>query len=163
MPFCPNCGKEVSDADEYCSHCRQPLNKNVSVRRIRQKDEKQEKDEKEEKHEDQTAGAIMGGLIIIWLGLTFFFQNYGYYTWFNFGGFFLLGLGVILILRGVWVYIQSNIFDQASGYLIGGVLITLIGANNLWQIENWWAFFLIIIGLTIIIRTITERSRNPRP
>jgi hypothetical protein len=183
MPYCPNCGNEVSEDDEFCSKCQQPL-KGAPVRSVRpvrpvrrrnEKDEKDEKSEKEEKgekseksektekHEDPMGGAIIGGMVIIWLGLTVLFQNAGYFGYTDMGGFFILGIGVILIIRGLWLYAKSGILSHGFGFLIGGTFLALIGGSAVFNFQNWWALFLIGLGFVIVARAFTERSRNPRP
>jgi hypothetical protein len=165
MAYCPNCGKEVSEDDTYCSFCRTPLKADAQPRYSRRevRSEKGEKDEKDEKRDDDQAGAVVGGLVVIWLGASLLLKNMGYFGWTSFGGVFLLGIGVILILRGLYAYVQTNSFDQAFGFLIGGVVVSLIGGNIVYDIQNWWAIFLVILGAFIIVRSFTERRRNPRP
>ena len=76
MPFCPRCGKEVSEEDSFCPYCREPLKRQRVIYRrgVEEKDEKGEKNEKHEKeekgekgekHEGDLIGALMGGLILV--------------------------------------------------------------------------------------------------
>ncbi|MBN2335571.1 zinc-ribbon domain-containing protein [Candidatus Bathyarchaeota archaeon] len=165
MPYCPNCGKEISEDDEFCSKCRQPL-KGQPIRRVRrrdEKDEKNERDEKDEKHEDQQSGAIVGGLIVVWLGVSFMLQNTGVLYWADFGGIFLLGLGLILVFRGLWAYSQTGVFDAGFGYIVGGGFVALLGAGISFDLEEWWPVFLIGIGLVVVFRALTAKSKNPVP
>ena len=59
MPFCPKCGVEISEDDEYCPKCRYPLRRRP-VRPVRRRNEKDEKDEKRDEEDEKAA--IMGGL-----------------------------------------------------------------------------------------------------
>jgi hypothetical protein len=183
MPYCPNCGNEVSEDDEYCSRCQQPL-KGAPVRRVRperpvrrrnekgekdekdekgEKGEKDEKGEKSEKHEDPMGGAITGGMVVIWLGISILLRNAGYFNYADFGGVFLLGLGVILIIRGLWMYAKSGILSHSFGFLIGGAFVALLGGSIAFDLREWWALFLIGLGIIIVVRAFTERSKNPVP
>jgi hypothetical protein len=162
MPYCPVCGKEVSEDDEFCSKCRTPL-KEPRLRPVRRREEKDEKDEKGEKHEDDQAGAITGGLVVVWLGVSFALRNMGYYPWADMGGVFLLGIGVILILRGLWQYSRSGVLDQGFGYIVGGAFVAFLGANIVFDIRDTWAFFVIGLGLVIVLRALMVRGSNPAP
>ncbi len=55
-----------------------------------------------------------------------------------------------------WVYI-------AGGFLIGGGVLLLIGAGITYNIQDWWAFILIGIGLVVIYRGMADRGSNPIP
>ena len=163
MPYCPRCGNEVSEDSDYCTKCRAPLKEGVAYRRVSRRDEKDEKDEKNEKGDDDKYGAIIGGLIVTWLGALLLLQNQDIIRGSEFGGYFLMGIGVILIFRGLLAVQETGSFDQGFGYLIGGGIVVLIGAGIIYNIREWWAFILIGLGLVIILRGVTERGRNPRP
>ena len=163
MPYCPRCGNEVSEEADYCTKCRAPLKEGVTYRQVSRRDEKDEKDEKNEKGEDDKYGPIIGGLIITWLGLLLFLQNQHMISGSDFGGYFLMGIGVILLFRGILAIQETGSFDQGFGYLIGGGIVVLIGAGITYNLREWWAFILIGLGLVIILRGVTERGRNPFP
>ena len=156
MPYCPSCGKEVSEDDEFCSKCRAPLNE-PRLRPVRRRDEK------DEKREDDQAGALVGGLVVVWLGVSFALRNLGYYPWADMGGVFLLGLGVILILRGLWAYSKTGVLDQGFGYVIGGGFVALLGAGIVYNIRDLWPFFIIGLGAVLVLRALMVRDRNPKP
>ena len=160
MPFCPKCGEEISEDDEYCPKCKYPL-KRRPIRPIRRRNEKDEKDEKRE-GEDEKA-AVMGGLVVVWLGLSLLLQNTGLLGWADFGGVFLLGLGLIIVFRGLWAYSQSGVFEQGFGYIVGGGFVTLIGAGVSFELDEWWPILLIALGLVVVVRALMARSENPLP
>jgi hypothetical protein len=163
MAYCPKCGTEVSEEDDYCTKCRTPLKNQLTYRRVSNRNEKNEKNEKGEKHDDEDEyGAIIGGGILIWLGVLLMLQNQGLLRG-NFGGFFLMGIGVILALRGLLAFQQPGRADSGTGFLIGGGVLVLIGAGITYNIQDWWAFIIIGIGLVIIYRGIADRKRNPVP
>jgi hypothetical protein len=160
MPFCPKCGEEVSEDDEYCPKCNYSL-KRRTVRPVRRRNEKDEKDEKRGREDEKAA--IMGGLVVVWLGLSLLLQNAGLLGWADFGGVFLLGLGLIIVLRGLWAYSQSGVFEQGFGYIVGGGFVTLIGAGVSFELDEWWPILLIALGLVVVVRALMARSENPLP
>ena len=77
-----------------------------------------------------------------------------------------MGLGVIILLRGVLVIRETGSFDQGFWYLVGGGLAVLIGAGagiSYNMSRGLWAFILMGLGLLIVLRGVTERKRNPAP
>jgi hypothetical protein len=160
MPYCPNCGEEISEDAEYCPKCSYPL-KRRPVRHVRRRDEKAEKDEKREEADEKAA--IVGGLVVIWLGLSLLLQNAGLLGWGDFGGIFMLGLGLIIVFRGLWAYSESGVFEHGFGYVVGGGFVALIGAGITFDLEEWWPVFLIAFGLIIVVRALMARSENPLP
>jgi hypothetical protein len=170
MPYCPKCGKEVSDDAKYCPYCREPLkSSNIFYRRAESRDEKNEKDErdekseKDEKHEDNVSSSIMGGLVLLWLGISFLLREYGYIRDASWWSYFLLGLGVILFLRGILSYSKTSSWRSAQGYLIGGIIVSLIGVSDIINLRNWWGLILIIFALYIILTGLGLRDKNPKP
>ena len=146
MEYCPKCGKEVNEEDEYCTKCRTPLKKPAAYRRVRRRDDWLDRDKDEDEY-----GALIGGGIIIWLGVLLLLQNQGILRG-DFGGYFLMGIGIILALRGLIAFQKPEESDTANGFLIGGGIILLIGAGITYNIRDWWAFLLIGLGLVIIYR-----------
>ena len=153
MSYCPKCGNEVKEDDEYCSKCRTNLKSNVSYRTVNRRINFEWKD-----HDEDQYGALIGGGVVIWLGALFLLQNQGLLGGGDFGGLFLLGIGVILVLRGVIAYQQTGGYDEGFGYLAGGGILMLIGAGLAYNIRDWWAFLLIGLGLLIVGRGLTNRK-----
>lgn len=160
MPFCPKCGEEVSEDDEYCPKCNYSL-KRRTVRPVRRRNEKDEKDEK--RGEEDEKAAIMGGLVVAWLGLSLLLQNAGLLGWADFGGIFLLGLGLIIVFRGLWAYSQSGVFEHGFGYIVGGGFVALLGAGISFDLDEWWPVLLIAVGLVVVVRALMARSESPLP
>lgn len=169
MPYCPRCGAEVSEDADYCSKCRAPLKEGVVYRRVRRRDEKDEKDEKNEKNEKDEKGEtdrygpVVGGLIITWLGALLLLSNQNIIRSSDFGGYFLIGIGVILAFRGLLAIQETGSLDQGYGYLIGGGVLAVIGAGITYDLQDWWAILLIGLGLIMVLRSFTERGKNPVP
>ena len=186
MPYCPKCGKEVKEDAVFCPYCGATLKPEVAqsaqgvvYRRHRNIDEKNEKNEKREKDERQEkaekqekgekhegegfAGAVMGGLVIIWLGATFILREYNFITYGDWFAWFMAGLGVILVVRGLMTYMQTNKWRAGSGFIIGGVVVAMIGIASIAGLREWWPLAVIVIGAWIIVGAYTARERNPRP
>ena len=174
MPYCPRCGAEVDENDDYCLNCQNNLKKqstSTPIRRRREKNEKREKQEKSEKESEkrekeeknEREGGIIGGLIILWLGTSFLLANSNYIRWNNWWPLFMTGLGLILLLNGLILYLRVNRWGPSIGFLIGGSIITLIGISNLYDIDNWWAFILILLGVWVVFNAIRQKERNPLP
>jgi len=153
MSYCPKCGNEVKEDDEYCSKCRTNLKSNVSYRKVNRRTNFEWKN-----HDEDQYGALIGGGVVIWLGALLLLQNQGLLGGGDFGGLFLLGIGVILVLRGVIAYQQTGGYDEGFGYLAGGGILMLIGAGIAYNIRDWWAFLLIGLGLIIVGRGLTDRK-----
>jgi hypothetical protein len=163
MPYCPNCGNEVSEDADYCAKCSAPLKEGLRYRRVRRRNEKDEKSEKDEKQEDDRYGPIIGGLIVTWLGILLLLSNQNIIRSGDFGGYFLMGIGIILVVRGILAIQDTGSLDQGYGYLIGGGVLAVIGIGIIVDLQEWWAIILIGLGLAIIYKGFTERGRNPIP
>jgi len=154
MPYCPRCGNEVSEDAEYCTKCRTLLKEDVVYSAVRKRNEKDG---------DDRYGHIIGGLIVIWLGVLLMLSNQNLIRTGDFGGFFLIGIGLILVFRGLLAFQETGSFDQGFGFLIGGGILLLIGAGIAFNLRDWWAIILIGIGLMIVIRGINQQRRNSIP
>ena len=155
MSYCPTCGKDIKEDDMYCSKCRTNLKSNITYRKVSKRIDFDWKDPDEDKY-----GSLIGGGIVIWLGVLLMLQNQGLLRGGDFGGFFLMGIGVILVLRGLIAYQQTGGYDEGFGYLAGGGIMLLIGAGIAYNIRDWWAFLIIGIGLLIVGRGLSNRDKS---
>ena len=90
MPYCPSCGKEVTERDQYCSNCGADITQRKGER------------DRHRYHEERKAcfgppgsgvgiwGGISGGVFIIGLGILWFFD------WWWPGILILIGLMAII-------------------------------------------------------------------
>jgi len=177
MPYCPKCGKEVKDDAVYCPYCGESMTAKGRVIYTRARDEKDERNEKNEKDEkgekneksekNEASGGmwsgVMGGLILLWLGVSFLLRQYDYITYSQWGSVFFIGLGIIIILRGVIMYMEISNWRACSGFLIGGGVVTLIGASTFIGLRDWWAVLLILVGLWVILNALMNKGKHPRP
>ena len=153
MSYCPTCGNDVKEDDVYCSKCRTNLNSNTTYRKVHRRINFDWDDHDEDKY-----GALIGGGIVIWLGVLLMLQTRGILRGGNFGGLFLMGIGVILLLRGFVAYQQKDGREEGFGFLAGGGITAFIGAGIAFDIREWWAFLIIGIGLIIVIRGLSNRN-----
>jgi len=138
-------------------------------RREQRRNEKQEKQEKHEKSEKGEKGAggtiigpIIGGAILIWLGLSFYLQQINYFPSGNWWAFFVVGLGIIIILQGVLLYSRSR--RPFFGPFIGGAVLVIVGLSFLYgSLSNFWPLILVVIGIAILASAFGARRRNPAP
>ena len=183
--FCHNCGAPLAPGSSFCSRCGTQVFGATppsppatpappSYPYGRQRHEKQEKHEKNEKNEKNEKGGgrgsgglvgpIVGGLILVWLGVTFYLEQNGTISSSNWWAYFIVGIGAILILQGVLLFgMQRRPF---FGPFIGGAVLLIIGlsyiANN-YSWGNFWPLIFIVIGAVVIISAFTGRRRTPMP
>jgi len=118
MSYCPKCGAKIDEKMAFCPKCGAPLKVEQppteprpapTVRREekaekrekeekREKREKREKTEKREKREFAFIGPLIGGLILIFLGLMFYFEVTGLIVRGLIGALFLILVGVLIII-----------------------------------------------------------------
>ena len=188
--YCHNCGSELPPGATYCPKCgtsvyvsppsstgapppststpspsQPPSYYDRRERRRQEKEEKSEKSEKGEKGEKGGGGIIgpiIGGGILIWLGISFYLQQIGYFPSGNWWAFFIVGIGLILILLGILLYSRSR--RPVIGYFIGGGILVLIGLSFLYNsLGNLWPLILVLIGIAILASAFTARRRTPNP
>jgi hypothetical protein len=123
MSNCPKCGAGITEEMSFCPKCGAPLKIEqvppapppVTTRREyrrrekeeekgekHEKHEKQEKHEKGEKHEYGFLGPLVGGLILIFLGATWWLGMSQAFDWRLLWAFFLLMVGIVIILAAVY-------------------------------------------------------------
>lgn len=176
--FCYKCGAELPPGAMFCARCGSPVEAPAptagavsppiySHRREHrnEKSEKQEKHEKEEKGEKgrggNIIGPVIGGLILVWLGVTFYLQQVGTIPSENWWAYFVAGIGVVIIVQGLLLY--STRRRAFFGPFIGGAILLFIGLTYIFSAsENLFPLILVIIGVAILASAIA-RSRTPKP
>ncbi len=122
MPYCPRCGKEVAPDTRFCSNCGADLSTGRPPRievakekaeksekqEKKEKSEKSEKGEKHEKEESSPYGALVGGLFLIFLGVTFYLATVQAISFRDVWPFFLIVLGLIIAAVGVIAYTNAR-------------------------------------------------------
>jgi len=185
--FCSKCGSPIVPGSAFCSKCGAPVASTAQApqaplswreqRRMwrdqwkgerHQRHEKSEKHEKAEKSEKQEkgaggmGGALIGGAVLIWLGLSVYLQQAGVISSSNLGAYFLFGLGAILVADGLLRSLQGS--RAYSGVIIGGAVLMFLGLaviESSWQ--TFWPFILVVLGLAVILGGFSARRRSPTP
>jgi rRNA maturation protein Nop10 len=176
MPKCESCGAEIKEGATICPKCGAParlppppppsiegaVSRERRERYEKGEKEKGEKHEKEEKHEDRF-GVVVGGLILILIGTILYLAQNRIISWSDFGGYFMLGLGLILIIWAAVRYISIAFKGTALGLLVGGLILSAMGLSALLDIRESWPLVLIILGLIIVVGSVAAIRRGSRP
>jgi hypothetical protein len=134
-----------------------------------EKVEKHEKREKREKGEKSgrggMLGALVGGLVLIWLGITFFLEENGNLPSDIWWAYFIVGVGGILILEGAVIYARGHI---GLGPVVGGAFLIFAGlsaiATNNYRVQTQlWPLVIVVLGIFVIFGGFTFRRRVPTP
>lgn len=119
MSYCQKCGSKVTEEMSFCPKCgapvkiepAPPVTTRREYRRREKEEEKGEKHEKQEKHEKGEKGEkgeygflapLVGGLILIFLGATWWLGMNKTLDWNMLWAFFLLMVGVVIILAAIY-------------------------------------------------------------
>ncbi len=93
---------------------------------------------------------IITGIIFILAGSFIYADNQGYL----FSGWFwwlIFSMGLVFLIEAV---IRATIVQFKKSFhasVIWGAILTTIGANQLFDIGNWWPLILVFIGIIIIL------------
>ena len=123
--------------------------------------ESQEKESSSEKkkHKDDPLSGMTGGLILILLGVLFLLANMDYISWGGWWQYFLMGLGVILILEAIIRSASPSYRKDITGKLIGGFVLIFIGGSFVIGWSNWWPLILIAVGAGILLSSLRKAKR----
>ncbi len=110
MPFCKNCGNETEPGAEYCRKCGQRVGEGSVGDEIGREigDSIRKSIIVESIPEVQLIDAIFGGLVVVLIGGVLYLAASGAVSWVgwsNFWAYFLLGLGVLLLIKGIAMFL----------------------------------------------------------
>ncbi len=182
MPYCQKCGADLPPNAAFCAKCGAPVGAAAATSpstpptygygyEKREKHEKQEKQtrqsekyEKREKSGDRS-GPIIGGGILILLGVIYYatITTPPLIIPGDFWAYFLLGLGILLIIQSVYRFATIHHRASGMGSLWAGIILAAIGIGGIAGGGNFWPIVLIAIGVLVIAAGVTSRSRAPRP
>lgn len=167
--FCPACGTSVAvgptaGGQVPPSGPAAPRYDRYERHEKHEKQEKHEKREKQEKGRGDLAGAITGGLILILLGILLYYATLGTtaITFGNFWQYFIIGVGVILVIQGIIRYGEKG--TPYFGSFIGGAVMIIIGLAFISSANaNLWPLILVVLGVAAIVSAFTTRRNAPAP
>ncbi len=180
--YCPKCGTAVSQPGPSpatgapttppAGPSPQPSDWREQRRlwRAQRRAERYEKYEKGEKQTEKAEkgrgggiiGPIIGGSILIWLGITFYLEQIGYLPLADWWAYFVAGIGAIIIIQGLISYAMYRV--PYIGSLIGGAILLVIGLAFISNFAaNLWPLILVIIGVALLVSSLTARRRRPPP
>ena len=102
---------------------------------------------------------MTGGLTLILLGVLFLLANMDYISWSGWWQYFLMGLGVILILEAIIRSASPSYRKDITGKLIGGFVLIFIGGSFVIGWSNWWPLILIAVGVGILLSSLRKAKR----
>lgn len=121
MSYCPKCGNKISEDMVFCPKCGAPLKVEQATaqpqppvtyrhekQEKREKGEKgTEKGEKREKHEYAFIGPLIGGIIILFIGLSAYLSIVHYdarILW----AFFFIVIGLLVLVGAVYGTVMAS-------------------------------------------------------
>jgi len=109
MLYCPKCGEKISEEMTFCPKCgaslkatQPPAEARMATYRRHEKEEKEEKGEKHEKRQYSFIGPLIGGLILIFIGLTSYLEITGAVDRRVVWAFFFVVIGLLIIIGALY-------------------------------------------------------------
>jgi peptidoglycan/LPS O-acetylase OafA/YrhL len=163
VTFCAKCGAEVPEGAEFCPKCGTQMTVSTADWRRHRREERQEKRRERRERSGNRTGPLIGGLILIWLGISLYLAQTNYIVWDTWWPYFIIGVGAILIAMAAIRYSSSQHKAPAMGFLIAGAVLLIVGFVGVVGMNDWWPFVLIAIGAVVIFGGMRARARTPRP
>ncbi|MCK4637311.1 MAG: hypothetical protein KAT49_05470, partial [Methanomicrobia archaeon] len=127
-----------------------------------EKHEKEEKGgEKEEKFTRDPISAIFVGVLVIFLGIVFYFASNEMYgiSWENVWNYILMCVGGAFLLSALLHSIVPQYRRPIMGEALVGLILLTVGIVSIYEIE-WWPLVLIIVGALVIIYGLGKMRRQ---
>jgi hypothetical protein len=160
LPFCKKCGNEVEQGADYCRKCGQPVDHGFLGEDIGKEigDSIRKSIIIESIPEVKLIDAIFGGLVVVLIGSVLYLAASGevaWVGWSNFWAYFLLGLGILLLVKGMAMFLIRPARSKAYGDIQGGLILGIIGGTFVLLLSggDWstnWPIFLVIAGGVIV-------------
>ncbi len=122
--------------------------------------QEEERQPMEGKHHHDHISRITGGLILIVLGVLFLLATFGHISWGDWWAYFLVGLGIILIIDVVIRSVVPEYQQDPTGKLIGGVVLIIIGGAFIFGFTRWWPLIIIAVGVVIIFTSLFRLGKK---
>ncbi len=113
-------------------------------------------DRRERRHRDPLRG-LFWGLILILVGVLFFFNQQSEIGWDTLWKYLLIGLGAIFIIDGLAHYWNSAYRFSGLGRFIPGIVLIFVGIAFLYNFTQWWPIVLIALGVIILLSFLFRR------
>ncbi len=143
-------------------------NQNMDEKELRKRQEKSAEEKQwDEKYRRDPLGTLIWPLILIWAGVVFLAGNLGLLDRLpgspgtfgsNAWSLVLLGAGLILLLEAAVRLIVPEFRRPVTGTVIGAIILIGLGLGNL---TNWaivWPLIIILLGVSILFRSMTRRG-----
>jgi len=179
MAFCASCGAELPPGAEFCPKCGRSAGAQAGpgpedwmsrreMRRMHRQERREARWAAWASPEMGLINTVFGGLVVILLGVVLYLAAAGItpqVTWSNFWAYFLLGLGLLLVIRGVLTLFARMPWDS-YGNIVGGVILMVIGgafvaATQVGWSQYLWIVAIVIIGLIIIMAGVAAYLFRP--
>lgn len=159
--FCTKCGSQIATGAAFCPSCGNPVGA-ATQHQSRHDGRMRWREYRYARRGGDKSGPIVGGLIVVWLGITLLLSNGHYIAGSAFFGYFLSGMGVMLIIAGALRWGVFHYRYPPIGYLIGGAFLLIIGLAGIIQTAFYGPAILIAIGVVIIVfGAYSMRSKAP--
>jgi len=127
-----------------------------------EKGEKEEKgSEKEEKYTRDPISAIFIGVLVILLGIVFYFASNEMcgISWENVWNYILMCVGGAFLISALLHSIVPQYRRPIMGEAFIGVILVIVGIVTIYELE-WWPLVLIIAGALVIIYGLGKMRRQ---
>ncbi len=170
MEYCTNCGIEIPDDANYCSKCGSIVGgKKKEMYEPGRMNPEVSKNSLEYygSSEHKLLGSIKGGLIILMFGALLFIASSGMsfsVTLSNYLAYFLLAIGIILIVLFLIHVRLPNCRLYHYGDLIGGIILFAIGILCIYGFERYFLPMAIVsVGIYVISMEIVKFLARRQP
>lgn len=164
MEYCMNCGTEVPGNTNYCSKCCSMLGsgKREEVYETGRTGPRVSRNAQKSygSSQHELLESIKGGLIILMFGTLLFIASSGMsssITLSNYLSYFLLGIGIILLVSFlIHLRLPNNRLNQ-YGDLIGGIILFAIGILCIYGFDGYfWSIAIVSVGIYVISMKIVK-------
>jgi hypothetical protein len=102
---------------------------------------------------------LFAGLLLVLLGVLFWFHQAGWLTGDNWGGYLLMGIGGIAVISGIaHLWYPDHNYRIFSRFIWGAFLI-LAGVLVITGFSQWWPLLLVAAGVCLLGRVIFRRGQ----
>jgi len=164
MEYCTNCGTEVHDKANYCSKCGSMVGSGKKEEMYNTDRMKAGVNKNAQEYHGSSKyellDSVKGGMIILMFGALLFISSSGMsssITESNYLDYFLLGIGIILVVSFfIHLRLTNNRMYQ-YGDLIGGIILFAIGILCIFGFEIYfWPMAIVSVGIYVVSMKIVK-------